>query len=158
MVAAIACGNGCDRSRRQGKEKRRATIQLGLRPNAAAVLLDDARGSGQPDARSFEIFRAMQSLEGAEELVSVLHAEANPVVAHRDDNFALLSLLLDGDDGLRPRPRVLHGIGKQIHEDLAHQRGIAIAKAQLSDLPLNRAALALRSEERRVGKARTTGV
>src|SRR5437868_13922703 len=107
MVAAIACGNGCGRSRRKGKEKRRAPIQLGLRPNAATVLLDDARGSGQPDAGSFEIFRAMQSLKGAEELVSVLHAEANPVVAYRDDDFALLPLLLDCDDGLRARSRVL---------------------------------------------------
>ena len=44
--------------------RRRAVVHLGLCPDPAAVLLDNALVNGQSDTRSFKVRRRVQSLEG----------------------------------------------------------------------------------------------
>ena len=50
--------------------------------------MDDALHDREADAGTFEILRAMQPLEHAEELVGVSHIEAGAIVADKDDLFA----------------------------------------------------------------------
>src|SRR5829696_2480940 len=50
--------------------------------------MDDALDGGEPYAGALELLRAVQPLEGAEELVGVGHLEARPVVAHVVDRDA----------------------------------------------------------------------
>src|SRR5690606_7558033 len=51
-------------------------------PDAPAVAIDDALHRGEANARAGEFVHAMQALEGAEQLVGVLHIEAGAIVAH----------------------------------------------------------------------------
>src|ERR1700687_310651 len=64
-----------------------AVIDRGLDPDTAAVALDDALYDCQADAGAREILRAMQSLKHVEQLVGILHVEADPVVADDEDLF-----------------------------------------------------------------------
>ena len=54
----------------------------GLRPDPAAVLVDDALHGGQADAGARELPCVVKSLERAEQLAGVGHVEAHAVVAH----------------------------------------------------------------------------
>src|ERR1700687_1336455 len=51
-------------------------------PGPSAMPVDDPADSGQADACARELALAVEPLEGSEELVSVDHVEADPVVAH----------------------------------------------------------------------------
>ncbi len=51
---------------RQREVKGRALIPAALRPHPAAELGDEASYYGQADARSLEIFAALETLENAE--------------------------------------------------------------------------------------------
>ena len=48
--------------------------------DVATVPVHDAAHRGQADARAFEFARAMQALEGLEQLVGVVHVEAGAIV------------------------------------------------------------------------------
>src|SRR6202022_1785057 len=59
-----------------------AALQRSLRPDAAAMAMDDPLHNGQSNAGSFEFIGAMQPLEHAKEFVCVLHVKSGSVVAH----------------------------------------------------------------------------
>lgn len=84
-----------------------ALVQFGFGPDAAAMFLDNALDGCQAHARAFEVFRAVQALKHAEELVGILHAEAHAVVPHEHDRVPVFILLADLNDGLRPWARKL---------------------------------------------------
>src|SRR6185437_3263715 len=75
-------------SARQREVKRRSTVHSGLRPDFAAVAVNDALDGGQPDARTRELGFRVQALERAEKLRSVAGIEARTVVAHEVDGAA----------------------------------------------------------------------
>ena len=54
-----------------------------LRPNLPTVPVDDALYRRQSNARPGKLVVQVQPLEGAEELVRVLHIESSPVVLHK---------------------------------------------------------------------------
>jgi signal transduction histidine kinase len=54
--------------------------------------------------------------------------------------------LANFDDRLFARPRIFHGIRKQIREHLSHQTGIAVDRRQFADPPLNLTSLAFQLE------------
>jgi hypothetical protein len=58
-------------------------------PDLAPVAMDDALYGRETDAGAFELGRAVEPLEGAEELAGVGHVEAGPVVAHEVRTLAL---------------------------------------------------------------------
>src|SRR6202162_1126400 len=78
-------GFGC-----QGKVKRRAFIHFGFRPDPATMFANDALHGSQSNACAFEIFGPVQTLKDAEQLVFILHVEADPVVSYEDDALAIL--------------------------------------------------------------------
>src|ERR1700704_2013989 len=64
----------------QGEIESRSNIDCAVRPDFAAMALDDTSDQSQPDARSWKVLSPMQSLEYSEELVAVAHVKSDPVV------------------------------------------------------------------------------
>ena len=58
--------------------------------NLSAVAMDDALHGGQSYSGALELFRQMQALKYAEQLVDVLHVKAGAVVPHEHFEFLLL--------------------------------------------------------------------
>src|SRR5579872_1015908 len=73
-----------------------------LRPNPAAMSLNDSLDEGEPHSRSVELFGGMQSLEHPEELVGEFHFKTHAVVFDVVDVFPLLLAGADFDDGRFP--------------------------------------------------------
>ena len=96
-------------------------IDSGFRPDLAAVPLDDALNDSQTYSRPLVVLGPMQTLEDAEEFVSVAHVEANAVVLDEIDVSAVVALAADFDDGRFALAGVLEGVGKQIDPDLLEQ-------------------------------------
>src|SRR5690348_17124239 len=117
--------------------KRRAFFQLGFRPYAAAMLVNDALCCYQTNTGAFKIFASMQTLEDPKQLVCVFHVEADSVVAHEKDRRPLARRLGDLDRRRFAAARKLHGIRDQIGKDLAHESDVAIYARQLGDSPID---------------------
>src|SRR5579863_2520284 len=111
--------------RTEREEKRRSLIDRRLGPYSATVPLNDALHNRQAHSGTFEIARFVQALKNSEKLFRVLHLEAHPVVADKHNALAALHGLSHLDHSVLAPPRVLHGIGEQIHEYLPHQTRIA---------------------------------
>ena len=67
----------------QRKVKRRALLDRGLRPHAAAVAPDDVVRDGQPDADAGTLRRRVEAMEGLEESVCIFHGKTRSVVAYK---------------------------------------------------------------------------
>ena len=65
---AIAAGYA-----RQSKMERRPFVHFGLKPDFAAVQLDDPLRRRQADARALKFLRPVQPLKNAENLVGIPH-------------------------------------------------------------------------------------
>src|ERR1022692_2785019 len=72
----------------QGKVERCTAVGLSLSPDTTAMSMDNSLHDGQADTGSFIVFRPMQSLEDAKQLVGILHVEANAVVPDEVGPFA----------------------------------------------------------------------
>src|SRR5690242_20838900 len=103
----------------EGKEERRAAVHLAVRPDTAAVPLDDALRQGQPDAGALELVGAMQPLKHAEQLVDVAHVEPHPVVPHEVDDRLSLAPRPDLDLRIGTAASELEGVADQVREHLA---------------------------------------
>src|SRR5262245_26989642 len=66
-------------------------INDGISPDLTAVPMDDALHDGQAHTCALEVFRPVQTLEDAKELVRVLHVEPGSVVAHVEDVVTVLA-------------------------------------------------------------------
>src|SRR5690349_12645711 len=94
-------------SRPHREPERSALPGLGLRPDAAAVVLHDPIDDREPDAGALELGGGVESLERLEELRAVARIEAHAVV---DDSVRAPFLRLADaqlDPRLRLRPREL---------------------------------------------------
>src|SRR4051794_8679683 len=67
---------------RQGEIEGSSLLGLGVGPDPATVPVNDPLHGCKPDACALELSTRVQALEGAEELVGVLHLEAGAVVAN----------------------------------------------------------------------------
>src|SRR5580765_1055777 len=74
----------------QSEIERRPLVRLRFRPHAAAMAVHHALHDREADAGAFELLLVVQALEHAEELVRVLHVEADAVVLHVDRLLAVL--------------------------------------------------------------------
>src|SRR3954468_19075945 len=82
---------------RQREVEGRAGARAALGPGAAAVALHDAADVGEADPGALELLVAVQALEDAEELVGVLHVEADAVVPDAVDDLAVQRFAGDAD-------------------------------------------------------------
>ena len=114
-------------------------VQLGFRPNAAAVLLDDPLHGRQSDPGSSKVFGTVQPLEDSKELVRVFHIETHAIIANEDDGFAILKPLADADNRKLAQSSELHCVGEQVGKNCFHQNAIAVDDREgvknLFDLP-----------------------
>jgi hypothetical protein len=73
---------------RQRKVKGGAFCRLALRPDPAAVQGDNPADRGQTDSRAGKIFRAVQTLKGAEKFPDLGHVKAYAIVPDAVDGLA----------------------------------------------------------------------
>ena len=66
----------------EGEVERRPVPHPSLSPHPSAVAVDDALHGGKPYARTLELARPVQALEGAEQLVGV-SLSSNPAPSSR---------------------------------------------------------------------------
>src|SRR6185312_10059670 len=106
---------------RKSEVERCAPIRLALRPDAAAVTLDDAPRDRQANARTFEILRGVKALEDAEQALGTAGIEARTVVANRVQLVPGARLATDLDERVLAPARELQRVGDEVHPDLAQQ-------------------------------------
>ena len=87
---------------------------------------DNPAHISQPDASTFKISRAVESLENTEELVNVTHVEADTVIAHEYDILGCRWLVANFDPRLRPGARIFESIPEQVEKYLFHQARVAV--------------------------------
>src|SRR5439155_2744437 len=119
----------------QRKVERGAAIDRTFRPGAAAVALYDPTDIRQSDPGTLEFIGAVESLKDTEQLVRVLHIEADPIVADEYDHFVWLVDGPDFDLGSLPRRRILNGVRQQIDEHQAHHVRVGLHDRQFADAP-----------------------
>src|SRR5712692_4354634 len=105
----------------ESEVKGRSFIQIGLRPHAAAMPVDDALDYGETDAGPLVFFGAVEPLKDAEKLVRVAHVKASAIVFDKVDGFAVFLFATDLNFADLAFAGVLEGIGKKIDEDLLEQ-------------------------------------
>src|ERR1700676_454753 len=111
------------------------------------MFANDPLHRGQSDARAFEVLGPMQTLKDAKQLVFVLHAEADAIVANEDDALAIFLEMTDLNDGALPRTRELKSIGDEVLKNLLDEDGIALDRRQLRNLPLHLPAFGVRLQQ-----------
>ena len=67
-------------------------IHGGFAANLAAVTMDDALHGGQSYSGALKLFRQVQALKDAEQLVDVPHVKAGAVVLHEHFKFLFLAV------------------------------------------------------------------
>src|SRR5437016_13683634 len=124
--------------------KCRAPVQFRLHPDPATVLLNNALHRGQANARALEIFGAVKALEDAEQLIGILHAEADAIVANENGRIPVFFHLADFNDGAGAGTSELKGVSHQILKNLLDQDRIAFNKRKVRDNPFHLPAFTLR--------------
>src|ERR1700734_641252 len=64
--------------------ERRTFIRCPFAPDLPAMAVDDALNGGQSNPGAFKLFRQMQALKNAEQLVHISHVKACAVVTYED--------------------------------------------------------------------------
>ena len=67
-------------------------IYRSLAPDLPTMAVDDALNGGQSYSGAFKLFRQMQTLKDAEQLVYVLHVKASAVVPHEHLDFFFIAV------------------------------------------------------------------
>lgn len=92
-------------------------------PNVSVVAVNDASDGGESDSRTFEVFVAVQAVEGVKELANVKHIETCAVIA--DKPGFLLSIPTEVDDGFGHPGAELDGVAQKILQGYAEEPRIA---------------------------------
>jgi hypothetical protein len=91
----------------------------------------------------------VQPLKYSEQLVNVLHAEADTVITDHEDDLPVFVLPINFNYSLGAWTSKLERIGQQILEDLPYQYGIALHCWQISDPPFHLTSLDIRLQNRK---------
>src|SRR5437667_12841006 len=101
--------------------KCRAPVPFRFHPDPSTVLLNNALHRGQANARALEIFGAVKALEDAEQLIGILHAEADAIVANENGRIPVFFHLADFDDGAETGTGEFKRVSHQILKNLLDQ-------------------------------------
>ena len=121
------------------KRKGRALALGSLRPNPAAMAMNDALDSRQADAASGEILRRVKPLESAEEFADIRHVETGAIIADEVDLLPILLRHAQLDPGLRLFLRELPRVAEQVLEYHLQQPRITLGRDPLRDYALDAA-------------------
>src|SRR5210317_1793634 len=131
----------------QGKEKGSSLTFFADAPDGAPMPLDDLLHCGQADAGSWVLAGVVQSLEGGEEILSVLHVETDAVILDIEDRFSLLLDHAEFDLRFRLAPGVFPGVFQEISQRHPQQLLVTRANQRFRD---NSDHLALRFSHRQL--------
>src|SRR5437764_845110 len=117
-----------------------------LGPRIAVDLPEDFDSihRGQANARALEIFGAVKALEDAEQLIGILHAEADAIVANENGRIPVFFHLADFDDGAETGTGEFKRVSHQILKNLLDQDRVAFNKRKVRDNPFHLPAFTLR--------------
>src|SRR4051812_3085030 len=118
--------------RGQGEPERAALAGRALRPDAAAVMLDDPLADREPDAGSGVRALAVQPVEGLEDLLGLARLHADPIVAHGEPPRRVDAVRRDLH--ARVAVRELHGVRDQVLEHLADVAVVRVNGGHLAHL------------------------
>src|SRR5947208_9434557 len=124
--------------------KCRAPVQFRFHPDPSTVLLNNSFHRGQANARALEIFGAVKALEDAEQLIGILHAEADAIVANENGRIPVFFHLADFDDGAETGTGEFKRVSHQILKNLLDQDRVAFNKRKVRDNPFHLPAFTLR--------------
>jgi len=96
-------------------------------PDVAVVAADDAGDGGEADAGAFEVFIAVEAIEGVEELIGVEHVETSAVIADEPGAVAAGGgVPADIDDGALDAGAELDGVAEEVFKGDTEEFGIAV--------------------------------
>src|SRR5262249_24581000 len=102
----------------------------------ASVATDDALDGRQSDPGSFELVLLVKPLKYAEQLVGVLHVEADSIVSNADDHGVIVAIrAADLDFGVWPSSGELDAVGQEIHQYHTKHRAVAVDHRQSGETP-----------------------
>jgi len=97
------------------------------------VALDDARDVRESDSAAFEFVAPVQALKRLEQDRAAAHVEADAVVAHEPDAFALKIVAADLDPRLAAFAGEFHRVAEEVVEHLAEGARIDASIAERGD-------------------------
>src|SRR5580698_10056295 len=116
----------------------RASINRRFAANLPAVAVDDTLSGGQSYSGAFKLFRQMQALKDAEQLVDVLHVKARAVVLHEHLEFFFIAVdPADLDFGGASHACEFDRIGNKVDNDQPQHGTVSVADRKRADLPDN---------------------
>ena len=99
-------------------------IENAVRPYGSVVAADDAGHGRETDARAFEVFISVQTVEGVEELVSVEHVKASAVVVNEPG--ILRGVPAKVDDGMGNLGGELGRVAEKVLERDTEEFGVGV--------------------------------
>src|SRR6202051_1977937 len=123
---------------RKRKVEGRTFIYRSLATDLPAMAVNDALDGGQSYSRAFKLFRQMQTLKDAEQLVYVLHVEAGAVVPHEHLDFLFIALHTANLDFGRPSHACeFDRVGYKVDNDQPQHGTVSVTDWKRADLPSN---------------------
>jgi hypothetical protein len=102
------------------------------------MAVDDALNGGQSYSGAFKLFRQMQTLKDAEQLVYVLHVKASAVVPHEHLDFFFIAVDTANLDFGRPSHACEFGrVGNKVDNDQPQHGTVSVTDRKRADLPSN---------------------
>src|ERR1700733_8990205 len=106
------------------------------------MAMNDALSGGQSYSGTFKLFRQMQTLKDAEQLVDILHVKARAVVLHAHLEFFFIAAApADLDFGGASHAREFDRIGNKVDNDQPQHGTVSVARWKRTDPPDNVPAL-----------------
>src|ERR1700674_3106825 len=99
---------------------------------------DDALNGGQSYSGAFKLFRQMETLKDAEQLVYVLHVKASAVIPHEQLDFFFIAVDAANLDFGRPSHACeFDRVGNKVDNDQPQHRTVSVTDRKRADLPSN---------------------
>ena len=100
------------------------------------MAMDDALNGGQPYTGAFKLFRQMQALKNAEQLVAILHVKPGAVVFHEYFDVRYITVrTADLDFGRISHACEFDRVGHKVDDDQPQHRTVSITNRNRADLP-----------------------
>src|ERR1017187_317797 len=99
-----------------------------LRPDAAAVPVDDPLNGCKPDTGAGKLGSGVEALERAEELVGIGHVEADTVVPNEIDRHSVQPLDPEIHACLGPLRREFEGVAEEVLQDESHELRVSLGR------------------------------
>src|ERR1700722_3571918 len=116
----------------------RALIYRSLAPDLPAMAVDDALNGSQPYSGAFKLFRQIQTLKDAEQLVCVLHVKACAVVPNEHLELIFIAVHAANLDFRRPSHACkFYRVGDKVDHDQPQHGAVSVTDRKSAPPPSN---------------------